>query len=166
MAVEAEALPHERVEVAGEEVGEEERPRLLVVQRGEAGATGEDLVAVGAGEAPDLRVAIEDGIEVAARPTVGVGDEHRPRAAGGVEHGLDRRGDALGAVVEVRREVAHLDVRAGEHGAQLGGERPARHDQRPVGAHATDGPGGSARASRRALTSRWAVSAATAASRQ
>ena len=76
MAVEAEPLPNERVEVLGQEVGEVEGARLGLLQRGEAVAAGEELVAVGAREPPDGRLLGEETVERPAGATVGVGDEH------------------------------------------------------------------------------------------
>ena len=107
MAIEAEALPDERLEVAGQEVGEEERPRLVVVECGEELGAGEQLVAVRAGEALDAGMVGEQSVERAAGPAVGVGDEGRSTAGRGlVEDRCESRDDALGAVVEVRRQVA------------------------------------------------------------
>ena len=59
VAIEAEALPHQRVEVPGQEVGEEEGAGLFVVHRGERLGAGEELVAVRAGQALDSRMVSE-----------------------------------------------------------------------------------------------------------
>ena len=59
-------------------------PGSALVQRGEALAAGEELVAVGAREPPDAGVLGEEGVEGTAGAAVGVGDEHvavRPRAS-------------------------------------------------------------------------------------
>ena len=57
MAVEPEARDDQRVEVAGQEVGQVERGRLLVGQPRERLAAGVELVAVGAGQALDALLA-------------------------------------------------------------------------------------------------------------
>ena len=77
VTVEAEPLPHQGVEVAGQEVGQEERAGLGVVQLGEQLGTGEDLVAVGAGQAFDPGMLSQQGVEVTAGAAVRVGHEHR-----------------------------------------------------------------------------------------
>ena len=74
VAVDAEAADDEPLEVAGEEVGQVERAGLVVGQRANVGAAGEELVAVGAGQALDALVG-EDRVEQAAGAAVGVGDE-------------------------------------------------------------------------------------------
>ena len=74
VAVDAEAADHEPLEVAGEEVGQPERRRLLVGQSGEGRAAGEELVAVGARQPLDALLG-EHRVEQAARAAVGVGDE-------------------------------------------------------------------------------------------
>ena len=68
-------MPDQRLEVLGQEVGEVEGSRLGVVQRGEALAPREELVAVCSGESRDPRMPGEEGVEGAAGAAVGVGDE-------------------------------------------------------------------------------------------
>jgi len=74
MAVDAETANDEPLEVPGEEVGQPEGRRLVIGHRGEVRPAGEELVAVGAGQALDALLG-EDGVEEAAGPAVGVGDE-------------------------------------------------------------------------------------------
>ena len=62
MAVEAEADDHESLELAGQEVGQVERPELLVLEGGEGSGAGVELVAVGARDALDA-LALEHGVE-------------------------------------------------------------------------------------------------------
>ena len=74
MAVEPERADDEPVEVAGQEVGQVERPGLLGGELLEGLAAGVELVAVGAGQALDALLG-DDRIEQAARAAVGIGDE-------------------------------------------------------------------------------------------
>ena len=74
MAVEAEALDDQPVEVAGQEIGQEERPELLVGDRREGRRARVELVAMGAREALDALLG-QHRIEQAAGPAVGVGHE-------------------------------------------------------------------------------------------
>ena len=117
-----EAADHEPLEVPGEEVGQPERAGLRVGQRGERGAAGVELVAVGAGQALDALLG-EDAVEQAAGAAVGVGDEDPLVAvgAGVADPAPDRAGDAAGPVVEVRRQAGDLERRASARSP-----RPAR----------------------------------------
>ena len=101
MAVEAEAADDEPVEVAGEEVGQVERPELLVAgARSKAARAGVELVAVGAGQALDALLG-DDRVEQAARAAVGVGDEDPVVASAAPADPLADRGrDAARPVVE------------------------------------------------------------------
>ena len=74
MSVEAEARDDQPVEVAGEEIGQEERAELLVGDRREGRGAGVELVAVGARQALDALLG-QDRVEQAAGPAVGVGHE-------------------------------------------------------------------------------------------
>ena len=74
MAVEPEAGPDDRVELAGQEVGQVEGPDLLVLERLVGGGAGVELVAVGAFDALEA-FALEVGVERPGRAAVGVGDE-------------------------------------------------------------------------------------------
>ena len=74
MAVELEALDDERVEVPREEVRQVEGRGLGVVHRLPLVVPGEEPVAVRAGEPLDV-VRVQDLVELARRPAVGVGDE-------------------------------------------------------------------------------------------
>ena len=112
MAIDPEAADHEPLEVAGEEVGQPERRRLLVGHRGERRAAGEELVAVGARQALDALLR-EDRVEQAAGAAVGIGDEDPLVAVGAglVDAVADPAGMPLGPVVEVRREAGDVDAR-------------------------------------------------------
>ena len=175
----------------GEEVGEIERPGFGLVERREPLRSGEQLVAVGSRKPPDRPFAPGDvRVEQATGAAIGVAEHHRTFGFVFGETGPDRRHDALRPVVQRSREILHVDesVETGrrEHGSQLGRQRSAREDERGAGGASresaivpdgladigptrtgqTDGPGGSALRNRRAATSSFAVSAATAASRQ
>src|SRR5262245_23967837 len=101
MAVEAEAADDQALEVPDEEVGQVERAGLIIGEGREGGATGVDLVAVGALESGDA-LAFEHPIEQAARAAVGVGDEDRVIALGArtADPGRNGAGYALRPVVE------------------------------------------------------------------
>src|SRR5262249_6262467 len=96
MPVEPEPAPDDAVETAHEEVGEEEGARLVPPIRQ---SRAEDLVAVGTTETP---MAVEVGA------TVRVGDDDVVSRRRLVDGGPD----ALGAVVEIGRHGADLDVPA------------------------------------------------------
>ena len=76
MAIEAEPLPQECLEVLGEEVGEEEGAELFFVHGRELIGAAEELVAVRPRQPGCFGVPFEQGIERATRSAVGVGDEH------------------------------------------------------------------------------------------
>ena len=120
VAVDPEAADHEPLEVAGEEVGQPERRRLLVGQAGEVGAAGEELVAMGAGQ-PLHALLGEDRVEQAAGAAVGVGDEDPLVAVAPAltDPSPDARRDAAGPVVELGRQAGDVDVR----------QRPGQLDQ-------------------------------------
>jgi hypothetical protein len=132
VAVDAEAADHEPLEVAGEEVGQPERRRLVLCHLGERLAAGEELVAVGAGQPLDALLG-DDRVEQAARAAVGVGDEDRLVAVGAglADPVPDLGGNPLGPVVEVRREAGDVDAgQAAGKRDELAGERPAPDDER------------------------------------
>ena len=101
MPVEPEPADDEPVEIAGEEVGQVEGAGLLVGERLERGGPGVELVAVGAGQALDT-VAVEDAVQAAAGPAVGIGDEDRvvPSAPRSPIRRATAAGIPLRAVVE------------------------------------------------------------------
>src|SRR4029079_9638681 len=74
MAVEPETLDHESVEVARQEVGQEERRGLVLDEARELRTRGVELVAMRAREALDALLG-DHGIEQSARPAVRVRDE-------------------------------------------------------------------------------------------
>ncbi len=73
VAVEAEEPDHESVEVTGQVVREVEGPNLGVLELGEGISAGEELVAVGAGQAFDAEI-LADCVQPAAGAAVGVAD--------------------------------------------------------------------------------------------
>ena len=118
----------------GEEVGQEECAELFLVHRGELLGAAEELVAVRAGKTGCFGMSFEQGIERAARPAVGIRDEHVATLRHGlIEQRLELGNDALGPVVQVGRQICDLD-RVGEtlcrqDGAQLRGECTAGDDE-------------------------------------
>jgi hypothetical protein len=74
VAVEPEPGPDDRVELAGQEVGQVEGPDLLLLEGIEGSRAGVELVAVGALD-PVEALPCEIGVERPGRPAVGVGDE-------------------------------------------------------------------------------------------
>ncbi len=96
MPVEPEPRHYDAVEAAHEEVGQVVGAGLVALER-----AGEELVAVGAGQAPEA-------LEAAAAAAVGVG-EHDLLAGGRLAGG---RGDALRAVVELWWQRPHVDLQA------------------------------------------------------
>ena len=99
-SVEAEPLDHQRVELPGEEIGEVERARLLLGERGKRLFASKEGVAVRPLDAPDALFG-EDAVEFAAGAAVAVEAED---LVVGVTVGADflphRLGNALGTVVQ------------------------------------------------------------------
>ena len=89
------------------------------MQLGEQRRPGEQLVAVGARQAARVRAAVDEYVEQAAGTTVGVGDEHVALRWHVGEQLGERRNDPFRPVVQVRRQVAHVDrigdARSREH---------------------------------------------------
>src|SRR6185436_10595409 len=178
--VEPEAAHDERLEVTGEEVGQVEGRGLVLVHCVPGVVSGEEAVAVRAGQ-PLHVVLSQDDVERAAGSAVGIGDEDALVAAGELgELRVDRRRDPLGSRVELGREAADVDLRPPvelDDGEDLPCDRAAREDEDArLGARARVGDlvveqrrrgrHDAATAARRASTRACAVSAATAASRQ
>jgi hypothetical protein len=78
-------------------------------------------------------VRIEIPIEGATGATVGVSDEHWSTRCS-TDYFIECGNDPLGSVVQVRRQILHLDrlgeTIAFEHGTQFGHECAAGDDQR------------------------------------
>jgi hypothetical protein len=78
-------------------------------------------------------VRFEIPIEGATGATVGVSDEHRSTRCS-TNYFIECGNDPLGSVVQVRRQILHLDrlgeTIAFEHGTQFGYECAAGDDQR------------------------------------
>ena len=114
MPVEAEAGDDDRVELAGQEVGQVERADLLVLHRGVGRGAGVELEAVLAADPLDP-LAREIGVERAGRPAVGVGDEDphvRPEPlANHLDLGGDAVGDPLGSHVQPGVDALDPDAR-------------------------------------------------------
>ena len=173
VAIQAEALPDQRLEVLGEEVGEVERAQFGLVQLLEQLAAGEELVAVITREAPEPGRLGQQRVEAATGASVGIPDQHLAISRRVVlgQQVAEGGHDSLGSVVQVGRQVADLELVAEvvglQHRTKLGDQGATREYERAThGVRVqTDGPGGSVRP-RRADTSCLAVSDATAASRQ
>ena len=165
MAIEAEALPDERLEVAGQEVGEEERPRLVVVEcrrRARRRRTARSSARRGGARRRDGRRAIgraRHRSRSRRRRRRPFDRWPRPRRGSVREQGRCARGGCGSA-------PAGSGLRRCRAGGRHAARRRGRRRRRSGPVHATEGPGGSARRRRRAWTSSLAVSAATAASRQ
>jgi len=167
MAVDAERLDHEAVEMPQQEIGQVEGPGLRFRELGECGGRREELVAVRARDALDAFLG-EHGIELAARSAVAVGDEDAVVVLAQLPDLLaDRARDLLGPVVQLGRQAD--DVEAGPavglaQGGDLVGERAAGDDELAgLVVHRTPQW---AWAARRSASRRFAVSTAMAASRQ
>ena len=134
MSIQAQALDDEPVEVARQEVGEEERGGLVLDDPGELRARRVELIAVGAGQAldPFLR---DDRVEQAAGAAVGVGHEHAVIPGATATDALADGGrDAAGPVVEGGRQAGDVDVReVARQCDELVGERPAADHEDPRG---------------------------------
>ena len=117
VAIEAEAADHEPIEVPGEEIGQVERARLLVGQRGEGRPAGVDLVAVRALEPGDA-LGLEHAIEQPTGSAIRIGDED-PVVAVGARPPDASRGRPRGCA------PAGCGAIAGRHVRSIAG-RPAR----------------------------------------
>ena len=181
MGVQTQPLDDESIEVAGQEIGQEEGPELLVGDGSERLRARVELVAVGARQALDPFVG-QHRVEQAARPAVGVGDEDVPVSGPGRADPVpDEPRDPAGSVVERRRQAGQVDIgqaRLVDDGDQLARQRAAADDEDAIGVRRVrPARGGRERAlsahrlaqaalARRSSMSRRAVSAATPASRQ
>ena len=167
MSIQPETLDDQPVEVARQEVGQEERGGLVVDELRELRARRVELVAVRAGEPFDALLG-DHRIEQPACPAVGVRHED-PVVAGAASPDAfpDGGGDPARTVMERGRQAGDVDVR------QVLGQRDelacegATPDDEDAGLvlPARSQAGTLARA-RRSSISRRAVSAATPASRQ
>ena len=165
MAVEAEAGADDRVELAGQEVGQVEGPELLVLERGVGRRAGVELVAVGALDALEA-LALEVRVERAGRAAVGVGDEDagRPRrSARGPPRPWPRRRRRSAAGRMWRRASTPSTRTPGIPAVRARSSR-ASAPQPTMTSRVGTSP--QAALARRSSMSRRAVSAATPASRQ
>ena len=109
-AVEAEPADHERVEMADEKIGEVERARLLLGQRGESFLAGVERVAMRAFDAPHA-LFLEHAVELAARAAIAVEAEDLVVGrAVGADLRPHRVRDAPGMVVQLRRQAGDVDM--------------------------------------------------------
>src|ERR1039457_6204156 len=171
MTIEAETANYEAIEVAQQKVGEIERAELGLGQTLENRRRGEELIAVRARDALDAFLA-QHAVELAAGTAVAVGDEDGPvvltRCA---DQFADGAGDPLGPVVQLRRKAAHVQLRPAVGATQcrdLARQRAAGDDQRALAIlrHRATGAQRASATARRFAISPFAVSTATAASRQ
>ena len=108
--VEAEAANDERVEMAGEEIGEVERARLFLGERRESLFPGIERVAMRAFDAahPLFR---EHAIELAAGSAIAIEAEDLVVGfAIGADLRPHRLRDSLGMVVQLRRQAGDIDM--------------------------------------------------------
>ena len=111
MPIKAERTRHQSIEMPHQKIGEIERARLGVGERGKDFGGGEELVAVRPRYALDAFRA-QHGVKRPAGAAVAVGDENMLVA-------ITVRADllqhcaryALGAVVQLRRQIAHVEFR-------------------------------------------------------
>jgi hypothetical protein len=95
--------------MAGQEIGKVEGARLPVVEGGEPGPGGIELVTMRPRQMVDAS-GFEHPVEEAAGPTVGITDEDAPVSPrGGIETLFDRGGDQIGGVVERGGETLDVD---------------------------------------------------------
>ena len=135
MAVDPEALDHQRLELSGEEVGQVEGAGLGIGEHGKAILPGKGRVAMGPRKTLDLLL-LEHAIQSAARAAIGIGDEDAaigaPRL---VDRLTNRTGDLLRAVVQGRRQAAQIEMRqavGGDDRNDLAGQRTAGDDECPL----------------------------------
>jgi hypothetical protein len=189
VAIEAEALEHQGVELPSEKIGEIEGAGGGLGQGGKALLPGEARVAVRPGEAFD-RFFLEHRIERAARAAIGIGHiDAVMRGPGFLDGVANGAGDQSWPVVQRRRQAAEIQMGQAirlDDGNDLARQRATSDDQRAlhgrhllVGRH-SDGArsmiaGRRGNGLRQAITrcwlcflamNRWAVSTATEASRQ
>ena len=172
MAVEAEAGDDDRVELAGQEVGQVERAELLLLEGLVGGRAGVELVAVRALDPLDA-LALR-GRRRASRPSRSRRRRRRSgrrgRAARGPSRPWPRRASAIRSGRMWRRASTPSTRTPGMPGGQrqqLARERAAADDDEPRRAASVRGDGRpQAALARRSSMSRRAVSAATPASRQ
>ena len=120
-AIEAEPLDDQRVEVAGEEIGQVESAELLLGEGGEDLLAGVEGVAMRARDALDAFLG-EDAVERPARAAIAVEAENLVvGGAIGADLLPHRLGDSLGTVVETRRQADEID-----RSRASGPELPAR----------------------------------------
>src|ERR1700722_14771212 len=106
------------IEMAHQKIGEIERAGLGVAERGKNFRGGEELVAVRPRDTLDTFRA-QHGIKPSARAAVAVGNENAlVPVAVHADLLLNFPGNALGAVVQLRREVAHVKFSAAVYAPQ------------------------------------------------
>lgn len=111
VAVEAEALDDQRLELPGQKVGEVEGAGLGQGQAGKAFLPGEGRIAMRAGQARHPLL-LEHPVESTAGATIGIGDDHPGMGlARRVDGGGYRLGDLLRSVVQGRRQAAQVEMR-------------------------------------------------------
>jgi hypothetical protein len=189
VAIEAEALEHQSVELPGEKIGEIEGAGCRLGQGGKALLAGEARIAMRAGE-PFDRLFLQHAIERAARAAIGIGHvDAVMRGPGFLDGVANGAGDQSWTIVQRRRQAAEIQMGQAirlDHGNDLARQRATSDDQRAlhgrhllVGRH-SDGArsmitGRRGNGLRQAITrcwlcflamKRWAVSTATEASRQ
>ena len=122
MSIESEAGEYERIELAGQEIGEIERSKLLVLHGGIDARSGIELVAMSARDALHA-FALEHGIECSAGSAIRVRDEDpnvvAERPARLVDPVRDRAGDPTRSHVQASVHAVDLDA----------GEVPGQHQQ-------------------------------------
>lgn len=128
---EAETLPDEQIEVTGEVVGEKERPEFLFVELSEVDRSGEELVAMVAGQPLDgatvLPPAVDGTVEGSTGSAIAVANEHVIGDRYCVDHFLERRHDLVWSIVEASGQIRDGEVVSlrRQDGAKLSHKGPA-----------------------------------------
>ena len=132
MGVELEPTNDERLEMTREEVRQVEGCGLVLLHRVPGVVSGQEAVAVGAGQAFHA-VSIQHDVQRAGRAAIGIGDEDPVVAAGDLgELHVDCVRDLRRRVVELGGKAAHVDVGPpveADHREHLARDRSARQDE-------------------------------------
>ena len=132
MAINPEAVDHQRLELSCEKVGQVEGAGLGIGEHGKAILASKARIAMRPRKTLDLLL-LEHPIQRTAGAAIGIGDKDTAIAAPRLMNRLtNRTGDLFRAVVQRRRQAAQIDMRqpvCGDDRDDLAGQRTASDDE-------------------------------------
>jgi len=135
MAINPEAVDHQRLELSCEKVGQVEGAGLGIGEHGKAILASKARIAMRPRKTLDLLL-LEHPIQRTAGAAIGIGDKDTAIAAPRLMNRLtNRTGDLFRAVVQRRRQAAQIEMRqpvGGDDRDDLAGQRTACDDECPL----------------------------------